>query len=312
MTARAALHRYLTGQREAFVTAEADVPEGDSVHDLRVAARRIRAVLIAYRQQFDASRVRDLCDELQWAGRELSDLRDAEVLRESVEAALLEESADRLDDSSRQTIGGADDVTASPTDAIRQRLDAATTELEAEVADAMRSDRWATLRAKLDRFVDDPPWNDDPSSSDSGDSRADVQGSLAAQASRTLQRLRIRVERAADAPVSTRYVPLHEVRKAAKRMRYALEVIGLDEPAGQQLAVEVTAIQSAIGDYLDAVRAAEWAATITAEQPAGSAAALDLERLRARLDAEVVAQERRSNDAITALFTSRTLDFLAS
>jgi CHAD domain-containing protein len=291
VTAADALHRYLAEQRDAFATADEDVCRGESVHDLRVAARRIRAVLVAYRPLLESSRVDGLARELRWAGRELSDLRDSEVLRQSIDTVLQTEPAERCNESLYEVID--------------RQLDDAEDLLRRRVAAAMRSDRWSALSTALDGIVaDPPPLIDNGNSGDTFDDHI-----LVEHATRTLRRLRQRVETAAVASASTRYVCLHDVRKSAKRMRYAFEVIGLDEPRAQQLADEVRAIQSAIGDYLDAVRAASWIEGFAHELGAGDDA-FELGRLHARLDAVSAEQERRANDAITAVFTSRTLELL--
>jgi CHAD domain-containing protein len=293
MTAAAALHRYLAEQRGAFATADEDVRRGESVHDLRVAARRIRAVLVAYRPLLESSRVDGLARELRWAGRELSDLRDAEVLRESIDTVLQAEPGDRCSEPLREVI--------------HRRLNDAEDLLRRRVAAAMHSDRWSALSTALDEIVADPLLLiENESSGDTSDDHI-----LVEHATRTLRRLRRRVETAAVASAATRYVCLHDVRKSAKRMRYALEVIGLDEPKAQQLADEVRAIPSAIGDYLDAVRAASWIEGF-AQEPGAREDAFELGRLHGRLDTAVAEQERRANDAITAVFTSHTLELLES
>nr|MBA3991820.1 CHAD domain-containing protein [Propionibacteriales bacterium] len=101
-TAGSTLHRYLVGQRRALTRADLAVRTmSASVHDVRVAARRLRAALTVYRRLLDADRARHLQGELQWIGRELSDLRDAEVAGEALFAALEDEPDLGADDSAR-------------------------------------------------------------------------------------------------------------------------------------------------------------------------------------------------------------------
>src|SRR5262249_31493176 len=57
-----------------------DPAEGEALHDLRVAIRRLRAVLRATRDAFDDEWVTSLRAELKWLGGELADARDPDVL----------------------------------------------------------------------------------------------------------------------------------------------------------------------------------------------------------------------------------------
>ena len=52
----------------------------DSVHQMRVAARRLRATLRSFRPILDASATAHLRDELRWLGQVLGAARDGEVL----------------------------------------------------------------------------------------------------------------------------------------------------------------------------------------------------------------------------------------
>jgi CHAD domain-containing protein len=55
-----------------------DVP--DAVHKMRVASRRMRSALQAYRRIVDRSATRELTEELKWLAGVLGDARDLEVL----------------------------------------------------------------------------------------------------------------------------------------------------------------------------------------------------------------------------------------
>ena len=73
---------YLRIQAHTLKTLEPAVraDEFDSVHQMRVATRRLRAVLRTFGQVIPRTDSEHLAGELQWLGRELGAARDAEVL----------------------------------------------------------------------------------------------------------------------------------------------------------------------------------------------------------------------------------------
>ena len=73
---------YLRVQAHTLKTLEPAVraDEFDSVHQMRVATRRLRAVLRTFGQVIPRTDSEHLAGELQWLGRELGAARDGEVL----------------------------------------------------------------------------------------------------------------------------------------------------------------------------------------------------------------------------------------
>lgn len=73
----------LSAQVEALLRHDPPARRGteDAVHQMRVAARRSRALLRSYAPLFDQERVRPVEDELRWLGLVLGEVRDLEVLR---------------------------------------------------------------------------------------------------------------------------------------------------------------------------------------------------------------------------------------
>src|SRR5438034_805702 len=69
----------------------------EDVHEMRTAARRLRAILRAARLGFDRAWVGALRSELDWLGSTLGAVRDLDVLREHLrdELAALEDSTRR-------------------------------------------------------------------------------------------------------------------------------------------------------------------------------------------------------------------------
>ena len=88
----AALGEQLAALQRADLMVRTDVPDG--VHQVRVAARRLRSILAAYRPVLDRTATDAVRDELQWLGRELSGTRDAEVSLEHLRALVAAQPAE--------------------------------------------------------------------------------------------------------------------------------------------------------------------------------------------------------------------------
>ncbi|MDT7577696.1 MAG: hypothetical protein QOH17_4029 [Pseudonocardiales bacterium] len=222
--------RYVAQQAERISMEETRVRNSapDAVHQMRIAARRLRSALKAYREVLDRSRTEPLAMQLRDLGRALAPARDAEVLRERIDAGLA----------------------ALPPEALLGPVRAQATRhfarAEAEARDAvlaaLDSPEHLALRTALHDLLEQPPLND----------RADRRASKALSTRRTTKRLH-RAMRAAlddggdpaqkDAQKDT---ALHTARKAAKRLRYATELKGA-RPKG------LKALQKALGHHQDAV-----------------------------------------------------------
>ena len=72
------LQQRLREQVEALRTADADVGSGEpeTVHDVRVASRRLRACLGSFGKAFDTDVSEPLREELRWLARSLAASRD--------------------------------------------------------------------------------------------------------------------------------------------------------------------------------------------------------------------------------------------
>jgi CHAD domain-containing protein len=204
----------------------------DSVHQMRVAARRMRSALQAFGRVIDRQATRELTAELKWVAGELSGARDTEVMAERV-AELLNQVRDEL------KLGPID---ASVTRAFERRAaEARTTGLA-----ALDSDRYLALHERIDALLADPP--------------------LTARASRKAKRELPKSIRRAYRRVESRMADaqrqpagedcdsaLHETRKAAKRLRYATEAAQpkLGKPA-TRLRKRLKSVQSLLGAHQDA------------------------------------------------------------
>lgn len=226
---------YVAAQAAALAAADplarADRP--DSIHRMRVAARRLRSVLSAYRAVVDPDVAGTLGDELRWLGDSLGQVRDAEVIAHRLLTACAALPH-------HQVVG---DVPGRITAVLGARRAAA---LRVTLAD-LDSGRYLALRGRLDRFVAKPPLR----------SRADAAADdalprLASRAGRRVERAALRAGAAVAGPGQD--AALHDVRKAAKRARYAAEsavpVLGTH---ADRAARRMAALQDHLGAYQDVV-----------------------------------------------------------
>lgn len=205
------------------------VPHG--LHDLRVSMRRIRTALSTFGPFVDRSVTDPLRDELRWAAHELGEARDREVVTDRIEHLLSREPA-------RLVVGPvASRVDLAFASAREERLDVVKATLDSE--------RYAALLVTLDEVVADLPLTTRASKPARKQATKRVEGDV----KRVLERAAV-AERTDD---ERRHVEaLHEVRKAAKRLRYAAEasravtgsrVRGLRKTAKQ--------LQEVLGDHHD-------------------------------------------------------------
>ena len=224
---RQALADQLAALEAADVMLRTEQP--DAVHQVRVAARRLRSTMAAFRSVLDRETTTPLREELSWLGGELSAARDAEValahLRELVAAQPVElvpgPVAARIQQA--QLRSG------------REGLDRAL----ATVGDA----RYLRLLDALHALVAQPPYTDR-----AGDSaRPVLRGAMA----RSVRRLGRRLDTARSASDDAREQALHDVRKAAKRVRYTAEVVGEEATGGGRSRKAAKRVQKVLGELQD-------------------------------------------------------------
>ncbi|WP_026316680.1 CYTH and CHAD domain-containing protein [Actinokineospora enzanensis] len=202
----------------------------DAVHQFRVACRRLRSALRAFRPLLDHARVGALRAELKWLGAEASPARDTEVLGEELTLELA-----RL--PSENVLG------AVPAQ-ITAELARAAADARTAVLSAADSDRYLALLKDLDAFISDPPWTDRASRPAVSELRKPVR--------KAWRRLAASVAALDDA--DERDVALHQVRKDAKKVRYAAEAVA--PVFGRKLdrwRKRVKKTQTALGTHQDAV-----------------------------------------------------------
>jgi CHAD domain-containing protein len=207
--------------------------DGEAVHKMRVAIRRLRSTLRTFTPVLDSASASWLRDELGWLGSILGPLRDADVLRDHLEELL-------------GTLPPAE-VLGPVRKEIAAHFAKARREALAAALEAMRSERYLSLLDVLRAVSLAPP------------TRPKANRSIAKAGPwllrRDLERVARRVETASLAEGGARRErALHEVRKAAKGMRYSAETFApvLGKPAAR-IAQRFEAIHEMLGSGQDAV-----------------------------------------------------------
>lgn len=231
-TAGEVVQGYVAVQLERLLAAVPGVRAGDddAVHDARVATRRLRAVLSVYRPVLDRTVTDPLRDELADLGHALGAARDPYVERHALRRRLAHEDPALVLGPVEQRID--EDRTAARLLA-QDRVDA-----------WLASERFDALVAVLAAGLPDGPEAD-----------RDASSFLPRRARRAWTRLDRAVELAARAPAGDdRDAALHEVRKAARRARYASEVaVAVVGRAARRSAKRAHRVQEVLGTQHDAV-----------------------------------------------------------
>lgn len=207
----------------------------DAVHRMRVATRRLRSALATFAPLVRADVTRPLGDELRWLAAELGAVRDAEVLRTRVRAALAAEDGDA------HPPGAA--ATADAELGVLHR------DAHVGLLAVLDGPRYAALVSGLDELVARPPLT--------GRAAEPAGTVLPGLVGHSYARVRRLVKQAAaTSDGAEREELLHDARKAAKRARYAAEavspVFGADADA---FAGAMEGVQEALGEHQDAVLA---------------------------------------------------------
>ena len=221
----------LASATRMLVAEDARIRSGDepeAVHQARVAVRRLRSDLRAFRPVLDAEWTDRIRDELDWLGEALGTVRDREVL------------AERITDAGRKL--DAADVTPLIR-VLREEIDDGRRELDA----GLHSRRYFGLLDELVEAARTPPLavEDLPA--------ADA---LRESVDRAWRRLR---RSAKTARADGTNEELHQVRIEAKRLRYTSEALApVFGKRATRLARGANALQDVLGEHHDAVVARDW------------------------------------------------------
>ena len=199
----------LVEQVAALREAERSIRNGDDegVHEARVACRRLQAALAMFRPAVDVRLSEPLREELGWLAGSLGGARDQNVAQERLTAL-----AARDGEAAGLLLAQLRRADLSPGDDDQRRNDA--------VLAVLGSPRYSDLLSGLDGFVSEPGWT----ARGDDDAGPFVRRRIRKEWERLAQRASL-VE--SYPPGQMPDVPLHDVRKAAKRLRYGLEVAEL-------------------------------------------------------------------------------------
>jgi CHAD domain-containing protein len=184
----------LVAQVEALRDDVAAVRRGEpeAVHRARIDCRRLRAALATFRPLLDRAVTDPLRDELRWLAGSLSGPRDQRVVGELLLGMLAAEPLE---------------LVAGPVSSRMRHAYAG------EIAVTLDWDRYGALHDALHRVAAEPPWTEK--------AEAPADKTIRARVRKELARVQERYDALAGADQPDE--ALHELRKAAKRLRYAAE-----------------------------------------------------------------------------------------
>lgn len=221
---------YICAQADALVSGHFAIYYDieDSVHQTRVACRRLRSTLSTFAPLFDAS-APALGDELKWYAEVLGQVRDVEVLRQRLAAAIAALPSELVVGPIARRID----------DQLAARLASARTELLSVQAGARYHELLVTVRC----WVTAPPFT----------ARAERPvGALRESVRRIERKLNDRLAIATGADGTD--TDMHQARKAGKKARYAAEATNGEQSADVKRA---KLLQDLLGEFQDSVVAVE-------------------------------------------------------
>ncbi|WAH98109.1 CYTH and CHAD domain-containing protein [Arthrobacter sp. MMS18-M83] len=261
--ASAVLMAYMHALLQALKTHDPGVREDlpDAVHQLRVAARSMRSALATYGKLTDLTVARSLREELKWLAGAVGAARDTEVILQRLRDMIGAEPTELLVGPVQQRI--------------EEHLGARHHDARAAGLAALDSDRYFRLLDSLDSFVTNPPLSD-RARKPAGKCVADR---VAADRSR-LKHAVDAVDGAQEgAPADA---ALHEVRKSAKRLRYAAEAAAaIHGKRARRLARAAEHVQQVLGEHQDSLVTREVLRDLGATAPSEGANGFSYGRLHA-------------------------------
>jgi CHAD domain-containing protein len=194
----------------------------EHLHEMRVAVRRLRAILRASRDLFDAGWVERLRSELDWLGGRLGLVRDLDI----------------LDAYLRPRLAALEGAEHRAGQRVLRRLSADRARAQADLNAALDNPRYPRILEQLETFLSRPPA-----------SASDV--SLPDVAATEWKRLRKAVQKLPGRPSAD---DLHAVRIKVKRARYAAELArAAAGERGKRFINQAKKLQDILGDLQDAV-----------------------------------------------------------
>jgi CHAD domain-containing protein len=199
----------------------------DAIHKLRVAFRRIRSALTTFGRIFSPDWARDLRSELRWAAGELSPLRDAEVMRETLLARV-----DRLGSKDREPVAGV----------VRYQLDKRIAAGTSRAWATLASSRYRRLLGSLETAATAPHL--------AAAATEPAEQALLPLAAKRWARL---ADDVAGLTLEAPATAWHTVRKDAKKVRYATEELAsIPGMSLSAFAEQLEKVTELLGDHQDA------------------------------------------------------------
>ncbi|HEU5469162.1 MAG TPA: CYTH and CHAD domain-containing protein [Actinophytocola sp.] len=236
-TAGEVVRHYLRAQADVLARNDLLVRKGtgDAVHQLRVAARKLRSALRVFGKIIDQDRTREVEAELRWLGRRLAPARDLEVQEERFRRAAGSLPPELL-------IGP---VVARLT----KYFGRAEADAGRKVLRTLRGERYLRLLTAVDELLADPPFTPAAGKPATKELPRHIR-----RAYRTVARRAERIRVLPPGP--DRDTATHSMRKAAKRFRYAVEAVAptIGKPAWRtrRHAKKLTKV---LGEFQDSVMA---------------------------------------------------------
>jgi len=238
-----AARKMVAGQLDRLLRSDPEVRLGtdpESLHSMRVAIRRLRALVRLLGASFPPRLHRELKGDLRWLGQLLGQVRDADVQLQRFEAH-------------RRKVRRARRAALDP---YWRYLDARRERSRAAMLEGLDSARYFALLRKLERFAQTS-------------SVGAPSGSVSAAGGNALRRAyKGFFKRAAAIGKHPSADDLHDVRIRSKRLRYVCEFLApLTGRAGRRFVKHMAALQDLLGTHNDAVVAAGYATRFLQEEP---------------------------------------------
>lgn len=264
-----------------------------AVHQTRIAARRLRSAVATYRPLFDAEQARRLEDGLRWLGRELSGLRDLQVIEMLLRQALHDDESPVASTATTRVVG--------------RLMDAKRRGAESQLRALLDSDDYLHMLDDVTGFVAAPAL-DERAGNPAG-------RELRRQIRKAQRRVVRRWAAAGSATPEERNEALHAARKASKRLRYACEVA---EPVlgkrARRLRRRAKTLASVLGERQDAIVVQQTVQGLLPDAAVGKSAAgvaFALGRLHARMDERIARLDASAAKAARRVETGKAASWLS-
>jgi len=249
-------------QRDRLVEWDPKVrnDEWDSVHQMRVATRELRSLLETFEGILAGDQIKHVESELKQLAALLGTARDAEVVEERFIGLLDSDTTGMIDDPAAEHVRGD----------MRREYERA----HRRILRTLDSQRYLTLLDDIDAILADPPLaTDTPAEEDAAESASAESSSTesAPAEARTSEEIlyehlergykklakrhKLALEHYPDMslPLHDREEYVHDVRKAAKKLRYSANAAKDSGLKASKLSKACKELQEILGDYQDAV-----------------------------------------------------------